>query len=115
MPDKEPPAGKRTFGPEINRTFGADITSRPERGTCRRPVVSLAREARHQLAVGAGPPDGQRRRQGVFHPVPRPARCKARQAKPTSIRLVGLNTASVAIAAALIRNAMANRMAAMKA
>jgi hypothetical protein len=57
---------------------------------------------------------GQRRdpRRGTDHFVPTPARWRARQASPTSIRLVGEKTALVAVEVALIRNAMMNRTAA---
>jgi hypothetical protein len=45
-------------------------------------------------------------------PVPTPARCRARQASPTSIRLVGEKTALVAVEVALRRNAIMNKTAA---
>src|SRR5580658_4385647 len=59
---------------------------------------------------------GQRRvlRRGTDHFVPTPARWRARQASPTSIRLVGEKTALVAVDVALIKNAMMNRTAAAK-
>src|SRR6202050_411988 len=59
---------------------------------------------------------GQRRdpRRGTDHFVPTPARWRARQASPTSSRLVGEKTALVAVEVALIRNAMMNRTAATK-
>src|ERR1700733_12356745 len=56
---------------------------------------------------------GQRRvlRRGTDHFVPTPARWRARQASPTSIRLVGEQTALVAVDGALIKNAKMNRTA----
>jgi hypothetical protein len=57
----------------------------------------------------------RRRLRGSDQPVPTPARCRARQASPTSIRLVGENTALVAVLVAFSKNAMAKRMAAAMA
>jgi hypothetical protein len=53
----------------------------------------------------------RRRRLGTFQPVPTPARCRARQASPTSSKLVGANTALVAVLVAFSRNAITNIMA----
>jgi hypothetical protein len=50
---------------------------------------------------------------GTDQPVPTPARCRARQARPASMRLVGEKTALVAVEVALSKNAIMNRTAAM--
>src|SRR5580700_10010692 len=55
----------------------------------------------------------RRRRLGTFQPVPTPARCRARQASPTSSRLVGANTALVAVLVAFSKNAITNSTAAI--
>src|ERR1700691_4036623 len=57
----------------------------------------------------------RRLRLGTLQPVPTPARCKARQTSPTSSRLMGENTALVAVLVAFSKNAIANRMAAIMA
>jgi len=49
---------------------------------------------------------------GTDQPVPTPARCRARQASPASIRLVGEKTALVEVDVAFSRNAIINRIAA---
>jgi hypothetical protein len=51
---------------------------------------------------------------GTDQPVPTPARCRARQARPASMRLVGEKTALVAVEVALSRKAIMKRTAAMK-
>jgi hypothetical protein len=53
-------------------------------------------------------------RLGADHVVPTPARCRARQASPASIRLVGEKTALVVADVALSRNAMIKSTAATK-
>jgi hypothetical protein len=54
------------------------------------------------------------RRPGTDQPVPIPLRWRARQASPTSSRLVGEKTALVDVFVALIRNAMTKKAAATK-
>ena len=45
--------------------------------------------------------------------MPTPARCRARQASPTSSRLVGANTALVDVLVAFSKNAITNSTAAI--
>jgi hypothetical protein len=109
------PATERGMGASVGGKPGriVRVPGMPSRSRPRRPgdVQLTGQPGQRALCL-----DQRRRRlRGSDQPVPTPATCRARQASPTSSRLVGENTALVAVLVAFSKNAMAKMMAAAMA